>query len=182
MNRNTENPGRILDQATDDVRQASASPEEMAQASARVLQRMREEYNKVVMHPSAEASSVDRIESCEDFRSLIPAYLTASLTPARRMLFEDHIRECVGCRKALEVARRGSSQTSIGRVSGGRRIQPKYLKWALPIAALLVVAVAVQTGPVRDLLWPIDVHATVQVVDGGLFSVSGQDVRAVKAG
>jgi hypothetical protein len=154
----------------------------MAQASARVLQRMREEYNKVVMHPSAEASSVDRIESCADFRSLIPAYLTSSLTPARRMLFEDHVRECVGCRKALETARRGSDQATGGRRVNAGRIQPKHLKWALPIAAMLVVAVAVQTGPVRDFLWPIDIHATVQVVDGGLFSVSGQDVRTVKAG
>jgi hypothetical protein len=182
MKRNTENPGRILDQATEGIRQASVSPEETAQASARVLQRMREEYNKVVLHPSAEASIADRIESCEGFRSLIPAYLTSSLTSARRILFEDHVRECVGCRKALEAARRGAGQVSIGRVSRARGIQAKHLKWALPIAALLVVAVAVQTGPVRDLLWPIDVHATVQVVDGGLFSVSGQDVRAVKAG
>jgi len=182
MKPNTEDPGRILDQAIEEVCQASVSPEEMAQASARALYRMREEYNKVVLHPSAEASSVDRIQSCEDFRSLIPAYLTSSLTPARRLLFEDHVRECVGCRKALQTARRGSDQVSIGRASVARRIQPRHLRWALPIAALLVVGVAMQTGPVRDLLWPIDVHATVQVVDGRLFSVSGQDVRAVKVG
>jgi hypothetical protein len=182
MKRNTEDPGKILDHAIDSVRQASVSPEEMSQASARVLQRMREEYNKVVPHPSSDASIVDRIQSCDDFRSLIPAYLTSSLTPARRLLFEDHIRECVGCRKALETARRGASRATIGRISAVRRIQPKHLKWALPIAAMLVVAVAVQTGPVRDLLWPIDVHATVQLVDGGLFNISGQDVRSVKAG
>lgn len=182
MNRNTENPGKILDQAIDEVRQSSVSSEEMAQASARVLNRMREEYNKVVPHPAMEATSVDRIESCEDFRSLIPAYLTASLTPARRLLFEDHVRECVGCRKALDVARRGSSQVAAGRASTVRRIQTKHLKWVAPIAAMLVIGVALQTSPVRDWLWPIDVHATVQLVDGGLFSVSGQDVRAVKAG
>jgi hypothetical protein len=182
MKRNTENPGKILDQAIDEVRRASVSPEEMAQASARVLHRMREEYNKVVPHPSMDATSVDRIESCEDFRSLIPAYLTASLTPARRLLFEDHVRECVGCRKALDVARRGSSQVSGSRISAARRIQPKHLKWVVPVAAMLVIGVALQTTPVRDWLWPIDVHATVQLVDGGVFNISGQDVRAVKAG
>ncbi len=54
-------------------------------------------------------SEVDRIQSCEDFRALIPAYLTASLTPSRRLLFEDHVRECVSCRKAQEAAKRGAS-------------------------------------------------------------------------
>jgi len=182
MKRNTKTPGQILDKAIDEVCQAPVSTEQVAQASARVLLRMREEFNKVVLHPSADPSNRDRIQSCEDFRSLIPAYLTSSLTPARRLLFEDHIRECVGCRKALEIAKRGSAQVSAGRISVVRRIQPGHLKWALPVAAMLVVAVAAQTGPVRDWLWPIDVHATVQVVDGGLFSVSGQDVRTVKAG
>jgi hypothetical protein len=182
MKHNQNNPGKILDQAIDGIRQDSASAEAtdgMAQASARVLQRMREEYNKVVPHPSME--TVDRIESCADFRSLIPAYLTASLTPARRLLFEDHVRECVGCRKALEAARKGSSQVASAPASV-RRFQPRHLKWAASIAALLLVGVALQTGPVRDLIWPIDVHATVQVVDGGLFNVSGQNVSAVKAG
>lgn len=183
MKRNTENPGQILDKAIDGLRQAQVSGEQVEQASARVLQRISEEHNKVVrMDVGMDPSSVDRIQSCDDFRSLIPAYLTSSLTPARRLLFEDHIGGCVGCRKALEAARRGSGQVSARRILAVRRIQPKHLKWALPIAALLVVAVAVQTGPVRDWLWPIDVHATVQVVDGGLFNVSGQDVRAVKAG
>jgi hypothetical protein len=185
MKHNHENPGKILDQAAEELRQTSVPSEEMAQASARVLLRMREEYYKVVPHPSMEDPSrnmADRIESCDDFRSLIPAYLTASLTPARRLLFEDHVRECVGCRKALETARRGSGQDVARRVLAVRRIQPKHLKWAVPIAAMLLVGVALQTGPVRDLLWPIDVHATVQVVDGGLFSVSGQNVDAVKVG
>ena len=182
MKRNMENPGRILDQAIDGIRQMPVPTGQLEQASARVLHRMQEEYNKVVLHPSADISSVDRIQSCDDFRALIPAYLTASLTPARRLLFEDHIRECVGCRKALEAARGGESHVSTGRAFVRRRIQPKHLKWALPIAAMLVVGIAVQTAPVRDWLWPIDLHATVQAVDGGLFSVSGQDVRAVKAG
>lgn len=183
MKHNHENPGKILDQAAEELRKASVPSEEMAQASARVLLRMREEHNKVVPHPSAStAETVDRIESCDDFRSLIPAYLTASLTPARRLLFEDHVRECVGCRKALETAKRGSGQDAARRVTSVRRIQARHLKWALPIAAVLLVGIALQTGPVRDLIWPIDVHATVQVVDGGLFSVSGQNVGAVKVG
>jgi hypothetical protein len=47
---------------------------------------------------------------------------------------------------------------------------------------VLAAAVALQTAPVRDLIWPIDIHAIVQAVEGGLYEVTGQDVDAVRAG
>jgi ferric-dicitrate binding protein FerR (iron transport regulator) len=52
----------------------------------------------------------------------------------------------------------------------------------VPVAAAALVALALQTVTVRDLLWPIDVHAMVQMVDGGLFTLSGQNIRPLKAG
>lgn len=180
MKQNTENPGknpgRALDQAIDEIRNTPVMPEELEQASANVRFRLQEEYYKVVQHPSA--LETERIQSCADFRALIPAYLTSSLTPSRRLLFEDHIRECVGCRKALQDARRGSSTTSAPRVSAGSRRPVQVAKWIAPIAAALLVAVALQTTTVRDWLWPIDVHAVVQMVDGSLFSVGGHTFEA----
>lgn len=183
MKRNTENPGRILNQAIQEIRNTSVSAEEVEQASARARQRLQDECNKVVPHPSV--SGVERIQSCEDFRALISAYLTSSLTAARRLLFEDHVRECVSCRKALETARHGSTGSSRAQVRGALAQpfrQTRRLRWIAPIAAILVVAIALQTGPVRDWLWPIDVHAVVQAVDGGLAHVSGHEVQTVKAG
>ncbi|HET9942536.1 MAG TPA: FecR domain-containing protein, partial [Terriglobia bacterium] len=176
-----ENPGNILDRAIDEIRNAPVSAEDIQQAAANVRHRLQEEYHKVVPHPSA--LDVDRIQSCDDFRALIPAYLTASLTPSRRLLFEDHIRECVGCRKALEAARRGTSESARSRVlSAPSNVWSRRAKWVAPIAAALLVALALQTTTVRDWLWPIDIHATVQRVEGGLFKISGQDVQPIKAG
>jgi hypothetical protein len=181
MKPNKENPGEILDRAIDEIRKTPVSAEAIDQAAANVRYRLQEEYSKVVPHPSA--LEVDRIQSCEDFRALIPAYLTSSLTPSRRLLFEDHVRECVGCRKALEMARRGTSDITKARVLvPSTNVWGRRAKWIAPIAAALLVAVALQTGVVRDWIWPIDVHAIVQMVDGGLFKVSGHDVQAIKAG
>ena len=42
-----------------------------------------------------------RIRGCDGFRALIPAYLAGALAEPRRILFEDHTRECVPCRRAL---------------------------------------------------------------------------------
>ena len=179
MKANNENPGKILDQAIEEIRNAPVSAEAVEKAAAKVRHRLQEEYYKVLPYPSA--SEVDRIQSCEDFRALIPAYLTASLTPSRRLLFEDHVRECVSCRKAQETAKRGASGVSAPRPVR-RQQQVLQLKWIAPLAAALLIAVGLQTSVVREWLWPIDVHAVVQMVDGGLFRVSGHDVQGVKAG
>jgi len=185
MKPNKENPGEILDRAIQEIRNEPVSAEAIDQAAANVRYRLQEEYSKVVPHPSS--IEVDRIQSCEDFRALIPAYLTSSLTPSRRLLFEDHVRECVGCRKALEVARRGTSDMARPRVPArsparSNDVWGRRAKWIAPVAAALLIGVALQTGVVRDWLWPIDVHAIVQMVEGGLFKVSGHDVQGIKAG
>jgi ferric-dicitrate binding protein FerR (iron transport regulator) len=179
MEHNKENAGRLLDRAVDGLRKASATPEQVSQASANVLMRLRGEVQKVVPHPSS--GTTDRIQSCEDFRGLIPAYLTSSLAPARRLLFEDHVRECAGCRRALENVRRGAP-VGTSTAASPRGFQTRHLRWVAAAAAVLAVGVALQTTPVRDLLWPVDVHAVVRSIDGDLVNVSGQNSLAMKAG
>jgi hypothetical protein len=171
-----QKPGEILDQAIQEIRNAPLPADQLEQASENVRRRLEEEVYKVLPYPVSGQG--ERIESCDDFRALIPAYLTSSLTPSRKLLFEDHVRECVGCRKALEVARRGASVVAAPRrsVSNSRN-----LRWIVPVAAAALIALALQTIAVRDLLWPIDVHAMVQMVDGGLFTFTGQNVRPLKA-
>src|SRR5207253_6932107 len=106
MKNDKRSSGNILNQGIAAMRNSSAASEQAQDAAARVLQNLQSEYNKVVPHPS-----IDRIQSCEDFRSLIPAYLSSSLTPSRKLLFEDHMHECVLCRKALQHV--GKSQPRI---------------------------------------------------------------------
>ena len=100
MNNDKQTAGNILDKGIAAMRDNSAATEQARDAAARILQNLQSEHNKVVPYPS-----IDRIQSCDDFRSLIPAYLSSSLTASRKLLFEDHMHECVLCRKALQQAR-----------------------------------------------------------------------------
>ena len=62
---------------------------------------------------TTQTAQAEHIRNCDDFQSLIPAYLSQQLTSARVMLFEDHTRECFACRKELKAARTATAPTEI---------------------------------------------------------------------
>ena len=159
----------ILDRALKGIRETSAEAKQVEAAAERVLHKLSSEHNKVVQHPS-----VDRIQSCEDFRA-------PNLTPSQKLLLEDHLTECAACRKALRGRNQGLN--GLHGLKSARSAQALAFRFlaAAAAAALLVVA-GLQSVTVRDFIWPVDVHATALRVDGGLYSFAGQDVRAVNAG
>ena len=180
MSNTRETPGKILDRALGDISGTRVPDSEVEAAGARVLARLMAEHNKVVLHPSsAEAQATDRIESCAGFQSLIPAYRSGSLTASRKLLFEDHIHSCHDCRRAMSAA----TETAPPRPKLVRKTRQSapVVRWAALAAAILLVVYAGR-NTIRDIAFPIDVHATAQTVNGGLFLVSGQDIRPVAAG
>ena len=84
-----------------------------------------------------------RIRGCDGFRGLIPAYLAGALTEPRRILFEDHTRECVPCRRALADARRGAAPTgaaSSGALADATRRRSPALRYAIAAGIVGVMA------------------------------------------
>src|SRR5438477_2996271 len=116
----------------------------------------------------AGAAGVERIQGCEDFRSLIPAYLQRTLSDARRLLLEDHVRECVACRRAIAQARSGGEKVRALPVPTSRATAPR---WA--IAAAVVIGIGL-TGALamRFVAPPAGTRATVTGVNGVLYLVS----------
>jgi hypothetical protein len=104
MNAQRPNPEELFDRAVEAVRDEALDPQLVAAARDRVARRLAAGLDA----PEAE-SQEHRIHGCGGFRGLIPAYLAGALTAPRRILFEDHTRECVPCRRALADARRGGA-------------------------------------------------------------------------
>ena len=184
MKSTNDNTGN-LDRALSGIRGAEPDSGHAEQAAARVFQNLTAEYNKVVTHPSAaDAQNVDRIRSCEDVRVLMPALLSMSLTSSRKLLIEDHIGECVACRRILEAASRGpfAGHSRLENARPRKKTRPVHYAIGGSVAAAILIVVALQTSIVRDFIWPIDVHAMAQTVNGGLYLIDGETVRALSAG
>ena len=113
------------------------------------------------------AQVAGRIQSCDDYRGLIPAYLQRTLSDPRRMLLEDHVRECIPCRKALDETRTGKPKVHV--MAPVHRAE--YRNWAIA-AALLLTAGA---GTWYTLMRPGisgEAVATIDSIDGVLYQVS----------
>src|SRR5580658_6020107 len=88
-----------FDRLLSEIRNERVDNQVVSQAGNRVWSSLTES--------SAAELSTPRLRSCEDFQSLVPAYLDKKLPEARRFLFEDHVHQCVACRHAVEHARNG---------------------------------------------------------------------------
>ena len=90
-----------LEQAVSEIRyEAGAVPEAVVEAAAaRVWAKLQAAAEGAPDH-AIEHQPV--IRNCEDFQALIPDYRAHILTGARAMLLEDHLHQCVACRRMFE--------------------------------------------------------------------------------
>ena len=163
-----------------------------AEAFAAVRDRVRARLSSELAAPVSEAATrrhspahdEHRIHGCAGFRALLPAYAADALVEAKRVLVEDHTRECVGCRKALTAIRRGET----GRVADtvfaprARRFSGRpVVRWAMAagLAGLAVVSVALL---VRGGIFVAAPTAVVQSIDGELAIVEAGGTRPAQAG
>ncbi|HEX2164975.1 MAG TPA: zf-HC2 domain-containing protein, partial [Thermoanaerobaculia bacterium] len=87
-----------LDLAAASVRAAEPDAEEIRRAADRVWARLAVEAGGAAAPAVASAAVVETIGGCADVQASLPAFVAGELPAARRLLIEDHTRECVPCR------------------------------------------------------------------------------------
>ncbi len=164
-----------FDSAVAAVRDEAIDPATEAAALGRIHRRL--------AAGSAPASFVageeHRIHGCAGFQELIPAYLAGALAEPKRLLVEDHTRECVPCRRVLAAARRGPSLRESPAVARPARPAGKY--WALAAS----VAGATALGAALWLSGAFgggEATARVRAIDGELYRVAGATAIPLDAG
>lgn len=141
-------------------------------------------------------NSNEHIQGCDDFQSLMPAYLDKKLSTARKLLLEDHSNECIPCRQELKVQRNiaaAKSATFVApqhatrttrkplRTDTSRR-RTNIARWS--IAAVMVLAIGIGG---LFLYERVDISgttlaATLDSVDGQVYVVSDSQTRELAAG
>src|SRR5580704_15821729 len=82
-----------LDQAISELRAEQPDAKTLSASAEHVWQKVQaglgEEHAAIALQP---------IRGCADIRAMLPAFYQQALTPARALIVEDHLRECVSCR------------------------------------------------------------------------------------
>src|SRR5882762_8414939 len=174
---------QILDNATTDMRNEKIDSAVVSEAAERVWARLAQETSAEIR---TNTPASERIGNCADFQSLIPAYLTGSLSEARSLLLVDHTHECIPCRKAMKDARsRYANRMAPARKAAVTRrysIQPVVLRWG--IAAALIIGVGLVALPFIQRYVPLggDLEATVQAAEGQVYQIADTRSTAVISG
>ena len=166
-----------FDKAIFDIAHQQISGKEVDAAAARVRQNLFGETAAPALNQGA--ANPQRLRNCADFQDLIPTYLNKNLSAARALLLQDHTRECVACRHALQNARAGVAPTLIRPVTPPTRVISKV--WA--IAAMATVAVGLTGWFVsRAFVSGPNGPVAVQTVSGILYAVSDRGSTPIFAG
>ena len=169
----------ILDKATSEMRNERIDSAVINEAAERVWARLAVEGSA---HSNDNVAS-ERIASCADFQSLIPAYLNGSLSEARSLLLVDHTHECIPCRKAIKDARaRTMTPRKSVTVTRRYRIQPVVLRWG--IAAALIIGVGLIALPFiqRWALLGGELEATVLAAEGQVYQIADTRSAPISSG
>jgi len=162
-------PDELLDRAVAATRDEPIDPETLRAATERVGRRLQA--------AAADGSEAHRIHGCEGFRELLPAWLAGALAEPKRLLLEDHLRECVPCRRARRELERGASARPSVEAARTRRRLPLALAAGLAAAAVGTVGIWLALG---GAIAPP--RAELRSLEGEIFALDGGHARPLAAG
>jgi ferric-dicitrate binding protein FerR (iron transport regulator) len=165
MNRNPIDVDELLDRALDEIRDQLPDAAAEQASAERVWERLRGEVR--------QATDEQRIHDCAGFQALIPALLREALQPARALLVQDHLGECVACRREFKRLRAGERRTPAPAPHASKS-RLSRLGWRLAAAAVFVfglIGLSVKTD-----LFVVRAGGLIRIetVEGELFRV-GRD-------
>ncbi|MGH9719257.1 MAG: FecR domain-containing protein, partial [Bryobacteraceae bacterium] len=153
-----DNPDEIFDNAVNSIREDAPDPKIAEAAASRVWARV---------NPGT-------IRGCADFRALLPEFHAGKLSEARMLLVQDHLRECVACRKAD----RGVTPSRVAAMPAARALPHRF--WAIAAGVVLVAGIG-SWAAVMDRR-PVGSRVVVHAADAGLYRIEGNAGVPVKTG
>ena len=127
MKQNKKDLDAIIDNAARSIREEEIDQSIVNQSATRVWARISQQAadNSLPVNSNLESPNLmnsennsEQIRGCDDFQSIIPAYLKGDLSPARALLLEDHSNECIPCRRELKEQRTTAAGQPVATPNG----------------------------------------------------------------
>jgi len=167
-----------LDQAISELRGEQPDAKTLSAAAERVWQRLQSGEEEEVA-PSA----LKPIRGCSDIRSLLTAFRRQDLPPARALIVEDHLRECVSCRSyayGRGVAGRTSVSWRMEPVSRG--FQWSFVRLSSAAATVALLVALVWTRANWYFAGPPGNRARIDSIEGQAYGIGPAGERTLKLG
>lgn len=203
MTHSNHNSDQILNETLSAIRSEELDAATIDRAAERVWARVARKQTGVLSATSTPDSVAantagvaavtalpDDSRSCTDFQNMIPAYLDKDLSGARLLLFEDHTRECLACRRALKHARAGTPATttvshSAYSVAAKNRIAARpdnAWRWAIAATFVIAFGVAAMMLVSRFSFSGEARAANLQWASGEVYRIGDAESRPLKIG
>jgi hypothetical protein len=117
-------------------------------------------------------SSVDAISSCDDVQRLFGAFRTRSLSPARALLIEAHIRDCSACHRRFKAGT-GAAVLDWSAPQPRRMVAWRPQTFGVAFASAFTLMLALLFAYKAWWQVPPGVRAEVQSIDGTAYRISG---------
>jgi hypothetical protein len=167
-----------LDRAISELRAEQPDAKTLAASAEHVWQKL-----QAGLGEEAATSALQPIRGCADIRALLPAFHQQELPPARALIVEDHLRECVSCRSYAH------GRAVDGKTSGSWRMEPasrgfqwSFARLSFAAAALAVLVAVVWTGYDWYVAGPPGSRARVDSITGLAYRVGPDGEHALKLG
>ena len=168
----------FLDQAITELRGEQFDAKTLSASAERVWQRL-----QTAEGGETATNALQPIRGCADIRSLLRAFYRQQLPPARALIVEDHLRECVSCRSYVNG--RGVDGTT--GVNWRMEPEARGSQWSLvrlcfaAVTMALLVAV-VWIGHNWYFAGPPGNRARIDSIEGQAFRIGPAGERALKLG
>ena len=146
-----------LERAVSEIRDEAIPDAVVEGSAARVWARLAAEH--------APARAAEHIRSCADFQSLIPEFRAGRLPEARALLLQDHLNECVACRRQFE----GRVVVIPAAPPPAARRESHTIRWAMAAGVILAGGLVVWFSIIPS--GPHTGRAMVSSINGTLYAV-----------
>jgi hypothetical protein len=166
-----------LERAISELRGEEPSAKVLSASAERVWRRLQAGEGQ-----EAATSGLQPIRGCADIRALLPVFHQQELPPARALIVEDHLRECVSCRSFAQ-GREVDGGTSVNwRMDpASRGFQWTFARLSLAAAVVLLAAV-IWTGRTWYFAGPSGSRANIESIEGQAYRVDPAGEHALRLG